>query len=437
MADEKNDMEHGETGRSELERYRSGQMNEAERHALEKKALSDPFLAEALDGAEQIPAEIFSKDVDELSGKLASTKSGNWFTPLRIAAGVLILLASGSLIYYFNTSRPEQLAMKSTEGPAATDSSAVKKDSSSALLSLAKPDEPATNATSPVQQPRTSSQERAEPAAGPPAGVAGELKKPAETLETRTDIDLDKTDIAEHQAEEAKKEALHETEKTLAAPRAEAQGASRAKENYLVSPRKIAGRVISSNDSSPLPGVNVVVMGTNQGAVTDSEGNFQISTKTNNPRLVITSIGMETKEVSPADQGVLEVRMNADNRQRSEVAVSGSGVSTKDDMTDRLSAFEFAAPSGGRSAFQKYLETNIRYPAQAIANKTEGKVTVQFTVTASGSLTNFSIIKGIGNGCDEELIRLIQNGPGWTPSRRNQVPIEDQVRVRLRFSLPR
>jgi TonB family protein len=433
MADDKNDIV-----RSEIERYRRGLMSEAERHALEKKALSDPFLADALEGAEQILPEAFSEDLDELTQRLAGIKSGNWFTPLRIAAGVIILIGSGSLIYYLNAPEPEQLTMKETAGPEVTDSSTLPKgDSSSAFLSLAKPEEPAAKMSNPVQHSVQSAKadQRTAEAAGQPIAGAGKLQEPAEPIDTKAGVAPDKTEIT-LEAEEAKKEAIADSEKDLAAPAAAIQKSSRAKGAYGPTSRRIAGHILSSDDGTPLPGVNVIVKGTNQGTITDGQGNFQLSTQAKNPQLVMSFIGMETKEVS-ADQVPLDVRMNSDARQLSEVVVSGYSGEVRDDAADEERSFEFATPAGGRSAFQKYLEAGIRYPAEAIASKTEGKVTVQFTVTANGTLTNFTVIKGIGNGCDEELLRLIQDGPTWTPSRRNQVPTEDKVRVRLRFSLPR
>jgi hypothetical protein len=46
-------------------------------------------------------------------------------------------------------------------------------------------------------------------------------------------------------------------------------------------------------------------------------------------------------------------------------------------------------------------------------------------------------LKGIGYGCDEEVIRLIKEGPRWVPTRKNKEPVRDKVKVRLRFALPK
>jgi protein TonB len=52
-------------------------------------------------------------------------------------------------------------------------------------------------------------------------------------------------------------------------------------------------------------------------------------------------------------------------------------------------------------------------------------------------LTNFIILRGIGGGCDEELIRLIKEGPKWIPTKKDNVPVQDKAKVRLKFELLR
>jgi TonB family protein len=96
-----------------------------------------------------------------------------------------------------------------------------------------------------------------------------------------------------------------------------------------------------------------------------------------------------------------------------------------------------AYPENGNRAFRQYLEKNIAYPEEAKARKIEGRVTVDFFVEPDGSVTGFTIIRGIGGGCDEELIRLIKEGPKWIPTKRDNTPVRDKVRVRLKFELPK
>ncbi|MFN6087210.1 MAG: hypothetical protein ACK47E_00495, partial [Cyclobacteriaceae bacterium] len=52
--------------KDDIEKYRKGELTPSEMHSLERKALSDPFLADALEGADTISAKDFSEDLNEL-----------------------------------------------------------------------------------------------------------------------------------------------------------------------------------------------------------------------------------------------------------------------------------------------------------------------------------------------------------------------------------
>ncbi|NJN42104.1 MAG: TonB family protein [Flammeovirgaceae bacterium] len=174
-------------------------------------------------------------------------------------------------------------------------------------------------------------------------------------------------------------------------------------------------------DKTPLPGVNVMVKGTTTGTVTDINGSYVVDFTTNISTLVFSFIGLQTLEVTPTSSE-LNVQMNLDIAQLSEVVVVGYGM--EEQKTNPT--IEMAEPHGGRKAFNKYLEDNLIYPAEAIENKITGKVTVEFLVKSNGELTGFTVVRGIGNGCDDELIRVIKNGPSWTPSKRNNVIQEEK-----------
>jgi hypothetical protein len=52
--------------KTDIEKYKRGELTPAQMHALEKEALRDPFLADALEGADALDATTFSSDVNEL-----------------------------------------------------------------------------------------------------------------------------------------------------------------------------------------------------------------------------------------------------------------------------------------------------------------------------------------------------------------------------------
>ncbi len=78
---------------------------------------------------------------------------------------------------------------------------------------------------------------------------------------------------------------------------------------------------------------------------------------------------------------------------------------------------------GGSRALAKYLGSALRYPVKARENKTQGKVYIGFIVEKNGTLTDFKIIKGIGNGCDEEAIRVLKLSPPWKPGVAEGKPV--------------
>jgi TonB family protein len=200
--------------------------------------------------------------------------------------------------------------------------------------------------------------------------------------------------------------------------------------NTQINSKQISGKVTSAEDGSPLPGVNVLVEGTTQGTVTDSNGAFTLKTSNENKRLVFSFIGLQTQEVSVEEKDKVDVVLKQDVSQLSEVVVTGLGIQ-RDDNAEPV--IHLASPVGGRKAYDKYLDANVRYPQQALENKIKGKVKIEFSVLTDGSLNDYKVVKGLGYGCDEEVIRLIREGPKWTPTTENGRPVESTVLVGVKF----
>lgn len=63
---------------------------------------------------------------------------------------------------------------------------------------------------------------------------------------------------------------------------------------------------------------------------------------------------------------------------------------------------------GGRDLLKKFIKENLQYPEEAMKNKVEGDVIVKYKVTGKGEVINPEIVKGLGYGCDEEALRLVE-----------------------------
>lgn len=431
----------------DIKKYLNGQLSPAERHALEKKALSDPFLADALEGGGSMSPADFDSDVqwlhESLRKKTGSSNGGRsmWYWPLRIAAAVAFVVVAGYTAKVLFTD-PEAI-----ETPLA-----LNKDLDSAVVapfsysqpapaeSASEPDagpKPVTETQTQEQDRRLSRAEAAQPPRSQPgtrqgSGEETALLKDDSQLSAEAESREEISSIAGHalakdtvQIAVANDAAGYKSKKAMAAPSVAATERAQAM-------RTVRGLVSDKDDDIPMPGVNVVVKGTSIGSVTDLNGNFELEVPEGSQNLVFSYIGMETKEVAiTSDQ--LSLQMTPDVSQLSEVVVIGYD---GEEQPFEGVLWELAEPEGGRKEYRKYLEQNLSYPKLAMDNQIEGKVTIQFTIQPTGQLSDFKVVRSIGYGCDEEVIRLIAEGPKWTPTKRNNEPVRGRGKVKVRFALP-
>ncbi len=87
--------------------------------------------------------------------------------------------------------------------------------------------------------------------------------------------------------------------------------------------REVTGTVTSGDDGSPIPGVNITIKGTTQGASTNAQGVYRISVP-NRAVLVFSSIGFAKQEIESGDKSVIDVILSTGNAQLSEVVVTGA-----------------------------------------------------------------------------------------------------------------
>lgn len=96
---------------------------------------------------------------------------------------------------------------------------------------------------------------------------------------------------------------------------------------------------------------------------------------------------------------------------------------------------ESAAPEGGMKSFYKYIRKNLSYPRQAKRMGIEGKVFLSFIVDKDGSITNISVIRGIGGGCDEEATRILKEAPKWKPGKQRGRAVKQKMTFPINFKL--
>src|SRR5690606_41415260 len=94
--------------------------------------------------------------------------------------------------------------------------------------------------------------------------------------------------------------------------------------------KTISGTV--SDNTGPIPGVNILIKGTTQGVVSDFDGNFSLDGVSNSDVLVLSYIGFVAQEIPVGNQQVIHVVMEEDLQALDEVIVVGYGTQRKSNV---------------------------------------------------------------------------------------------------------
>jgi len=97
--------------------------------------------------------------------------------------------------------------------------------------------------------------------------------------------------------------------------------------------QNLTGQITAAENGEPLPGVSVLVKGTNQGTTTDNAGRYSIKLPNNNATLVVSFIGYLKQEIAIGGRSTIDVALDVDTKALEEVVVVGYGVQQKVNLT--------------------------------------------------------------------------------------------------------
>ena len=73
---------------------------------------------------------------------------------------------------------------------------------------------------------------------------------------------------------------------------------------------------------------------------------------------------------------------------------------------------------GDANEFSKWVNSKLVYPEIAKENGVQGRVTLQFTVNADGSVSNVKVLRGVDSSLDKEAVRVVSSSPKWKPGKQ-------------------
>ncbi len=446
-----------------IRQYLEGKLDDKTMHALEKQALDDPFLAEALEGYALHPPDqgaaqhaLKNRLQERISGALpAKGKVRRLDYRWLAAASVLILLCITAVMMLNKPARKsgevaqtqakEGTAPQADTTPAAGRQNVEKRPETPVLAdnrglpALARPkqaDRRALKTVPPVPAPAAEvhPQAMAAPAIAKRADAAPETtyvtKEEKRQLALAYPNKIDTfhvgrmTDTTAY-AFQNRARTFSTAEKLV---EGKLTGAAAPYNNAYndQAVRMISGVVLDASTGQKISGVQVFVKGTNKGIVTDTSGVFalQVAAK-NNVQLGFSSIGYQHKNVTVSEStNNLKVSLPVSEAALNDVVVVGYGGKAKKKI-------KTPEPVVGKEVYDAYLTSQKVVFVPGLTAEKSGEVHIYFTVMPDSTLRNITVVKSMGDEADKAAIRILEQGPRWVPgSGRNarnvtlKVPIE-------------
>ncbi|MBN1950383.1 MAG: SusC/RagA family TonB-linked outer membrane protein, partial [Bacteroidales bacterium] len=167
----------------------------------------------------------------------------------------------------------------------------------------------------------------------------------------------------------------------------------------LAQDMQITGKVTSLDDGSALPGVSVVIKGTQSGIATEADGSYSITAPTD-AVLVFTFVGMADQEVSVNGRTIINVEMTSSDKQLDEVVVTAYGITREKKAlgysATEINSDEFLQKSENdlvRSLDGKVAGVEVRSSGGAIGSA--ARITIRGNTSFSGDNQPMIVVDGI------------------------------------------
>lgn len=423
---------------TDIERYLQGRMSAKEMHDMERAALQDPFLADAIEGYSETPFRQSHKHLNEITALLNAEKKDatvvmipvkkfNW---LSVAASVILIAGAGSASWYIFSlnNRPandEHIAQATVakEQKADTLLQPVFNDTTAAI---------AQNYTPPKNAPQKNNEHYKVTGDNLPATQPERIAPPAES-ETL------KISEPENQDADKNKPSVIQKDDIAAAPVVSTQAPVSAKaktQNSFATADSVANRNkslqyfnnnlvnqfkgrVTDNNNQPVANA-VINAGDLRAVYTDASGYFALTAPDSLLNVTVSSLGFVPAQAEIRSNYSNNIAVLPDKQSLSEIVVTG--YSTEKKALNKKAATDSLFPAGGWQSFQDYVYKKLHKKLDSTNNGATltGDVEVEFLVREDGTPYNFNVVKSLNQANDAQAIDIIKNGPRWIGDRKNK-----------------
>ena len=442
---------------SQKDKYLKGELDAKDMHRLERQALDDPFLMDALEGYENAGSGQQAQ-LNELAGRLQQRigKQEKRIIPWRLlAAAASILLACTLGWLWFSkdqsakTSSVADLVKPVNKSDTiAAQAPVLEKTEEKAIPRAAPQLAEAKKYTASAAVPVISQSDITVPdqlATAPVHDTAVDDTTPLNEMVVMSYSARKKKEVISSMVSkpaELKKTQLNSNGQLLTAKVDGVTTNSNTNSGYANSKitqgtaagylldkvnadNTIKGMVLARDDHSPIPGASVYIKGTNTGVLTDAAGKFTINADSGKTNLVVKYIGYNTAEVSTGNKDSLKtIALEPANNSLSEVVVT-SALGLGKNSAEAPASIIGAHPKEGWHSFKKYLTRNATSP-----DGQTGTVKLSFMVNEVGKVSEIKFIKHLSAACDKKAADLLKNGPSWVGSSGGK---SEELKIKIDF----
>jgi TonB-linked SusC/RagA family outer membrane protein len=165
--------------------------------------------------------------------------------------------------------------------------------------------------------------------------------------------------------------------------------------------RRVTGKITGTEGA--IPGVNVVLKGTQTGTSSDANGNYSINVQGDNPVLVMSAIGFKSQEVTVGNRSTVDVALEDESTSLSEVVVTGYSTENRRDVT-------------GAVATVKPAQLRV-VPSTNVEQQLQGRVSGVTVITNGQPGTSSQIrVRGFGSFGGNQPLYVVDGVPSQTTS---------------------
>lgn len=360
-----------------LSDYIQGLRKGKEAHRLEKESMKAPFLADAIDGYNQVEGN-HEQRIEQLRIQISarSTKKRNTYAIIWSVAACLVIGFGISSYFLFLKETPEPVIPIIPQKEIALVPTKTKTDSTP---------------ISPVSMKQVDKKDI--------------IAKSRTTISKPPSAPITTMPMEEETSDQMVAATDEEVIMTTGASDPESVKKMRIAKMAVIPTNDIIKGKVTDQKGEPLIGASVMYKGTNIGTVTDVNGEFSLLKKAENKQLTAQYIGYAPVEVPVDTSRTMLIAMNEDQKGLSEVVVVGHGVNKKANKDNT------PQPVDGK---RKYLKKNLVRPTDETCAQVKGKVVLTFLVNRDGRPFHIKVKKSLCESSDKEAIRLVQEGPDWT-----------------------